>query len=498
FALPTLRALIMLLLYWGSRLFGIKLSLKCWVLLVLFFIILLSPFSLISSSFWLSVYAVVIILLIIWRHGHQLSSGHSSSVFNKLSKFTKSLFLIQISLTLAMLPLAAMFNHQLSLVSFFANIIAVPVMSFTSIPLCLLAVFVLPVSQALSTFFLQLAVQSLALVWQWLSFLTDFQWSVINLSSVDIIVLAVFVFILLGLWLVILNRYLIVFILVSLIMFLLIYFWKGSADFFWHTSSNTQSDWVIRVMDVGQGLAIIIEQNNHYILYDTGASYPSGFNMADAVLSPYFKHRGIKVLDKVIISHSDNDHSGSLNKLKQSINIDEIIANDKMLKADSLCLQGQEFIWQGLTFSTFWPSAGKSPDFGQNNDDSCVIKITDGKFSVLLTGDISKKVERQLLINHSNHQIDLKSNVLIAPHHGSKTSSTIGFINRVSPEIVVFSSGYLNRWHMPVTEVVSRYQRANVTSFNTAISGMIEIHINQQGVEVKQYRQDLWPFWFSN
>lgn len=498
FALPTLRALIMLLLYWCSRLMGIKLSLKRWVLLALFVIILLSPFSLISGSFWLSVYAVVIILLIIWRHGHQLSSGNSSFKFNKFTQFIKSLFLIQISLTLAMLPLSAMFNHQLSLVSFFANIIAVPLMSFTSIPLCLLAVLVLPLSEALSTFLLQLAVQSLAVVWKWLSFLTEFQWSVINLSSVDIIALALFVFILMGLWLVIINRYLIAFVLVFLMMIFVMFFWKGNAGVFWQSPSKKQPGWVVRVMDVGQGLSVIIEQGNHFILYDTGASYPSGFNLADAVLLPYFKHRGVKVLDKVIISHSDNDHSGSLNKLKQSINIHEIIANDQSLKGDSFCLQGQEIIWQGLTFSTFWPSDDTASDFGQNNDDSCVIKITDGQFSVLLTGDISKKVERKLLIKHTEQQIDLKSNVLIAPHHGSKTSSSIRFIRGVSPQIVVFSSGYLNRWKMPVTEVVGRYQQANVTSFNTATSGMVEININQQGVEVQQYREDLWPFWFSN
>ncbi len=156
-------------------------------------------------------------------------------------------------------------------------------------------------------------------------------------------------------------------------------------------------------------------------------------------------------------------------------------------------MQGDGFIWQGLTFSVLWPISLQEKE----NDNSCVVKVSDGNYSVLLTGDISRKVEKQLVESTEEFNL-LKANVIVAPHHGSKTSSSLPFIKAVSPSAVIFSAGFLNRWHMPNKAVIKRYQQLAVESYSTAKQGMIQVEINDQGLEIKSYRDHIKPNWFAN
>jgi competence protein ComEC len=216
---------------------------------------------------------------------------------------------------------------------------------------------------------------------------------------------------------------------------------------------------------------------------------------------PYLQAKGMTQLDKVIISHSDNDHAGGLGVLQEKIEIEQLIANhlvtDYLVDKENMarCLQGKGFHWQGLSFSFLWPNAVK----GQHNDDSCVVLISDGKHKILLTGDISKKIERKLMDDalNKNKKNAITADVLIAPHHGSKTSSSAEFIRTVAPTSVVFSAGFLNRWQMPLPEVVSRYHQQNISRYNTAEHGMIQINVGQSFIHIKRYRQDLSPYWFT-
>ena len=269
-----------------------------------------------------------------------------------------------------------------------------------------------------------------------------------------------------------------------------------------NNSSNTQSHhikkqegiidtkWQLVVFDVGQGLSVLIQRNSKAILYDTGAAYPSGFTMANAVILPYLQHTGVEQLDKMIISHSDNDHAGGLNELQESIVINELFYNGKQSPKNTVCLQGKSFFWQNLHFKMLWPKNIVSKE----NDDSCVLLISDGKHSVLLTGDISKKIETALLQEYPK----LSTDILIVPHHGSKTSSSDLFITTLQPSFAVASAGYINRWHMPVTEVVQRYKQHNVKLLNTAKSGQIIFTMSDQGISKRSYYHDLWPFWFAH
>jgi len=394
-----------------------------------------------------------------------------------------------------MLPVAATLNHQLPLSAIFANIIAVPWMSFTAIPLCLFSVVVMPFSEALSVFFLELSLASLDLIWQWLIYLSNLEWLFIDVSHktlMTILVMSGFIFI--SYFLALPKK---------IILMAALFIFPLTSFYFEHQKRN--NEWQVSVLDVGQGLSVVIEKNGHAILYDTGASYPSGFNMVESVISPYFQYRGIETIDHLILSHADNDHAGGLSFIDKQVALNKIsvekIKYNESLKITeqfsfaekSSCKQADDFTWQGLTFSVLWPVTIQDKE----NDNSCVIHISDGKYSVLLTGDISRKVEK-LLTATPDIAKKLKADVIIAPHHGSKTSSSLRFIEAVNPEAVIFSAGFLNRWHMPNKAVLKRYENFNVTPYSTADQGMIQIKMDQQGLEIESYREHINPYWFSN
>ncbi len=504
FSLPTIRALLMLSIYWLSRVLSLHISIKRWLLLTLFLLALMTPFSLFTASFWLSVYAVTIIFLTLWRFKSVLNRG------NAVWRFIKGLFVIQLSLTLMLLPISAVFFQQVSLVALFANLVAVPWMSFFSIPLCLLSVFAMPFSESLSQFLMTCCLDSLQSLWHYLSYLSQQTWAVVKLSNMDIKLL-----VLLGIisicWLFqlpIMNNYFIhnqkkqmikffVAISCSNLLFFVVITKTLNTNALNTISSNINvlekadyTPWQLVVFDVGQGLSLLIQRDSNAILYDTGAAYPSGFNMADAVILPYLQYSGVAQLDKLIISHSDNDHAGGLTKIQESIVLNELIYNNKQAPKNAVCLQGKSFFWQNLHFKMLWPKNIVSKE----NDDSCVLLISDGKHSVLLTGDISKKIETALLQEYPK----LSTDILIVPHHGSKTSSSDLFITTLQPSFAVASAGYINRWHMPVTEVVQRYKQHNVKLLNTAKSGQIIFTMSDQGISKRSYYHDLWPFWFAH
>ena len=491
-SLPTLRALLMILGYWILRMLEAKVTMKTLLLYVVFVIILLWPFSLLSISFWLSFYAVALIFLMTWRfsiastqpeNSPCLINGTTKGITKYLVKIWRasvSLFYLQLLLSVTLLPLTLLINYQFSLLAIVANMIAVPVMTLTAIPLCLLATLSLTISAELALFFFNGAYFFIDLLWDILVYLSEQSWAVIPVGSSGIMALALVIFygVFRGVSAVRWRWFDGVFLMLGLM--LLLYF-----------SVKDEQSWQVNVLDVGQGLAVVIEKDHQVILYDTGASYPGGFNFIDAVVMPYLKSQGQSLITEVMISHSDNDHAGGLPRLKLLQPILPIRANDSDLEPTLVCQQGKVLIWKNLSFEFLWPL---SSDKGRDNDDSCVVKISDGKHSVLFPGDISTKVEQALI----DSGINLQANILIAPHHGSKTSSSEAFIHEVSPDIVVFSSGYFNRWNMPHESVVMRYQAQGIETFTTFDTGMVRFEFSKHAVKTSTFKNDLWPFWFAH
>jgi len=344
----------------------------------------------------------------------------------------------------------------------------------------------MPISETLTQLFIMLCLESVQLLWHYLTYLSIQPWAVIELEKLNVQLLVIGG----GLSVVIVFfqpkitfNYRYAFILLCCSAFI---FGVSKIN---EIQGHSLKNWQLVVFDVGQGLSVLIQRDNKAILYDTGASYPSGFNMVEAAVLPYLQYAGIQKLDKVIISHSDNDHAGGLKVLQQSIPIDELIFNSSK-NNNRACQQGKAFNWQGLTIEMLWPEKV----IAKENDDSCVLLISDGKHKVLLTGDISKKVEAKLIVQYPQLQAD----ILVVPHHGSKTSSSNAFISQLKPQFAIVSAGFLNRWHMPVVDVVQRYQANNIQLLNSAKSGQIIISFAEKGIRYQTYHDDLWPFWFSN
>jgi competence protein ComEC len=475
FGLPTLRAWLMLLLFSVSFLCSKHIGAKNIILFGLCGFILLFPLSIFGLSFWLSFSAVIIICFVFWRWPVKKSDF---SLIAMLSGMVK----LQLCLTVLMLPIVAWQFSFISIVSPFVNLIAVPVVTLALVPICLLAVICLAVKSDWALELFSLADMMVSYGLTFLGIVLRLDGAYFDLPKFPAAVwLSVFVFIfccsLPFFWLK--KKYL------CLLLFPLV-------SFLLTQRTNT---WQIDILDVGQGVAVLISKNNRVIIYDVGASYPSGFNMADSVLLPILQARGLSTVDHVFISHGDNDHAGSLPQLIKGINVSKVLTNK-----DS-CQQGLDMNWQGLRINALWPDDALKYN---NNNGSCVIKISDQYHSVLLPGDIDKSIEK-ILVDLQPKQ--LRANILLAPHHGSDTSSSNEFIQAVGAEYVIFSQGFMNRWRFPRQEVLDRFEQVNnkqstqTKLLNTSESGQVSFimeYNSPKRILVKTYRQDTYPYWYAN
>ena len=510
FSLPTQRALLMLFL--GVLMLSSKRKISLFDLLISCFwlMLLYDPLAILSSSLWLSFTAMSSILIFLWsiqraqKINRQALPWWRKTVQN-ISTFIKWLILLQLVLTLFMLPIQLINFSAISLFSLIINLFAIPLFSWFIIPLTLLGSLFVIIFEPLGQFLLKL---SNDLLETFLSHASGFTGGYLSLSDSTVsLILSAGGGILLVLFLWQLNRFFIVNKIALSVMFVafICFIVVRASEFVWHEENS----WQVEVFDVGQGLAILIKSGGKVLLYDTGPSYSSHYAVASSTILPYLNARGITELDYLFVSHSDNDHAGGMQVIQENINIkntyvgESILMNNEQAKNRltplqyKQCLTGQTFTLGKLSLKVLSPSkVGKN-----NNDNSCVIKVSDGNNSVLLTGDISKVIEQQLVNeNISKYKDDINSNlkadILIAPHHGSKTSSSLAFIKQVEPKWVVFSAGYKNRWRFPISTVVERYQSLHIEHLTTAKTGFIRFNVENQQIEVKTYREDLAAYWY--
>ncbi|CAB5501374.1 DNA internalization-related competence protein ComEC/Rec2 [Bathymodiolus thermophilus thioautotrophic gill symbiont] len=460
FSVPTGRAFIMASVLFLAIIF--RRHHNTWQLygIALFLVLANDPLNIFSVGFWLSFYVVAVIIY--GSHQHQDKS------------WLYRLIYLQLLINLATLPLTIWFFSAGSIVSPIANLIAIPIFSFAVIPLALIGALLHFTGLAyLSVMVFSIANQILLYLTIILEQLQQFefnQWHYSQTSLVDLTLFILAMFIALspkGLKL----RWLSIPILGLLFL----------------TPNHTikHNSMLVTTLDVGQGLAHVIQTRNHILLFDTGARYASGFDLGDSVITPYLRAKHIQHLDKVIISHDDNDHIGGLNNILQNFDITEILSSvpEKIPTKATNCQAGQNWTWDGVLFEILSPN--KKSKLTDNNA-SCVLKVSNQKYSILLTGDIEKATERHLVQNFTKK---LKSTVLISPHHGSKTSSTQAFLTAVSPTLVIISSGFQNRFHHPHKTILQRYQANNIQTLQTQCSGQIDLLFTHD-INIKEYRKD--------
>jgi competence protein ComEC len=461
-SIPTVRALVMVVVFALS--YAFKHSVTRWQAwsVAMLIVLLIDPMSVLDVGFWFSFSAVALLMFVFT--GRKLSN-------NKILAFIKAQWVILIGL----LPLMALIFHQVNFLTPIANLIVLPLASILLIPLMFVAFFIYVFSNN-AAHFLFILVEKLAdylfIILDYLQHFSFLSIPIPNITSLTLVALIIAVILLL------LPR---------------LFRWKWMALLLivplFLKQNNQQlkmSEFQVNVLDVGQGLSVMVSTKNHHLLYDTGSKYKSGFSLVQAVVIPYLKNNDISKIDKLILSHADNDHAGGVNELKTYDDSVTIYATKGEYHA---CTNRLSWQWDGVNFEVLSPYE-LYPYLGNNS--SCVIKISNKDHSILLTGDIEEAIEYRLTKNFSQQ---IKTDVLLVPHHGSRSSSGLGFLEAVAPKIAVNSSGFYNQFHHPHPLIIERYNKQSIQFLDTQDKGMIELKFTDKQIKVSQYLDDHPHFW---
>ena len=467
FSTPTVRALIAISVLTLSLLRARFHSGGSLLLRVVALIILVAPLSIFSLSLWLSLSAVLILLGINWRLPVQQRKGPWQLIYA---------IRLQLVLCLLMLPVIASQFGLISLVSPLLNLIAVPLVTLILLPACLLGLILLFIVPEIAAVWFGLLDRIFGFLLSGLELAVNSEWAAIDVGQVSV-----------GAWVTLAIAAIVAFLpvfycrhrlTILLIIPALLYFWPVQ-----------RKTWSLSVMDIGQGLSVVIVRNGHALIYDTAALYPSGFAPAQAALVPYLRAQGVKEIDYVFISHTDNDHAGGLATLQQEFRVHQVLTNQDR------CNQSLDLDWQGLNVVGMAPPKPVNARLAGENPYSCVIMLNDGQHRILLPGDIDAVTEKALIARLGS---DLRADIVLVPHHGSSTSSTQAFVDFVKPRHAVVSAGKLNRWKHPRLEVLRRYQVAGAEIWRTDDHGQITFTFDADGYRIDRYRQDDYPFWYAN
>ncbi|MGE3920765.1 MAG: DNA internalization-related competence protein ComEC/Rec2 [Gammaproteobacteria bacterium] len=463
FSVPTLRALIMVMVYMMGVIFRIRLPALHAYFLALFFILIIEPFSILSAGFWMSYSAVFII---IYAMNYRLSTNSLWWRFGR----------VQWVIGIGLIPLTMLYFHNFSFSSFFVNSLAIPWIGFLVEPLSILGAITSLFNQFLSVVFLKLAAWLLASIWPIITWFSNFS------TMTNDIYLE--------------NKGVFFSLLMAVLLFLAPKGWPGKylglifylPFFYYQPSSPKPNQLWMSLLDVGQGLSVVLQTAHHVLVFDTGPKFSNDFNTGKQVIVPFLKHEGIKKIDKLYISHGDNDHRGGVGSVLQSFKVQSIETSvpDLFPKAlSTYCKAGRHWRWDGVEFENLYPT---QEQLNLDNNSSCVLLIKVGTHKILLTGDIEKPAEKYLLMHNVKQ---LKAEILVVPHHGSITSSTEAFVEAVHPRYALFATGYLNRFHFPNPIVLARYKKMHVKMYNTAETGAVIFKIS---ADKSLHEPDLYRF----
>lgn len=472
FPLQTKRALIML----AAGLIGVlcRRRFLSWqsFSLALLFVLLLNPLDVLSESFWLSFTTVAWIIIVLNRQSNR----------PRWRRYIR----LQWTITLGLFPLTLIFFSQISCLGFFANLIAVSWFALIMMPCCFLGDLLLLTIPAAAKILLSFVLWNIKVLLIFLSCLSHFSafiWQPVFPT------LWVFCLDLIGVFFLLTTQKIWIRG-VSILCFLPLIF--SSAP------SPQPGEWWFTLLDVGQGLSTVIQTAHHVLIYDTGPRFGSEQDAAQWVIIPFLNRNGIHYIDRMIVSHGDEDHSGGADTLLKTLRVDSLLTSDidlfkSIYPAVQLCEENTHWQWDGVDFQLLSPPPGLPY---QDNNSSCVLKVQDKRHSVLLTGDIEAPLESNLIYREG---VRLSSEILVAPHHGSKTSSSPTFASAVHPRYVLYPVGYLNRFHFPHPSVVARYSSILSTQFDTATDGAItfEIDPNREKMAFRLYRLTDRHIWRS-
>ena len=481
--IPALRTALTVLLISGLIL--LKQRVQAWKVLLTSAALLLwlDPFSILSAAFWLSYGACFILIRVYQTLARENTELIIATWGQRFRQACRLLFSSQWKIFIALFPLTLLIFQQVSWIAPLVNLIAIPIIGAVVVPLEVLA-WMLSTITPMSLFLLQLAdfcLSMLLLILSTLQQLFGAKLSWIALTPMMIMLLAI----------------------ATLILFLP----RGILPKSWAIlcccpllfGGLTQDPVELEVIDVGQGQAIYLRSGTWRMLLDTGGTHQEQqFGIGEQVLIPHLMSKAIGQLDLVILSHLDQDHAGAFNSLATHLNIGKVMSNQRDERFEALnfqyCAQGQQVDQSGVSIKILSPSAahlqGQERVLHDQNEASCVVYIqipfASGWQNFLVMGDAGWETEYRLL----QHYPDLKVDVLVLGHHGSRHSSSYAFLKHYQPQLAIASAGFNNRYQHPHPLVITRLKQLGIPLKTTIDSGSLQFTVSANGnMQFHEYRQ---------
>jgi len=452
---PSQRTIWMLAVVTLAQTLGVRWPWGLVLLLAGVVVTAIDPWALLQAGFWLSFVAVGLLMASSSRtpgnEGPGTSSTHPPGWRgwpHRLWAAVRADLRTQVIATIGLTPLTLVFFQQVSVVGFAANLVAIPLITLVITPLALLGVVVVPMWAA-GAWVVQLLNATLGALASipgalWLVPVAPAWAQIAGLVGAVLLVLPLP-------WRARLLA-------VPLILPLLLP----------PRSLPAHGGFDLIALDVGQGTSVLIRTRAHLLVFDAGPQYSRESDAGQRVLLPLLRARGETRIDRLVLSHRDLDHVGGASAVLKALPVDDLLsslesAHPLLAQATKTtrCSVGQSWEWDGVRFEVLRPLAEDYERTLKPNAMSCVLRVSGGGRSALLTGDIEKEQEAALIAAAPEA---LKSDVLIVPHHGSKTSSTGAFLDTVQPSVAVFQAGYRSRFGHPAPEVLARYRERGIAS----------------------------------
>ncbi|WP_374602432.1 DNA internalization-related competence protein ComEC/Rec2 [Arenimonas sp.] len=465
FALPTVRTALMIAVVALARLLRRSQGDGQSLALATIAVLLADPLSVLSPGFWLSYLGVAWLL---WCLPAAPADGW-------WRPFVGS----QAVAMLGLLPIGAWFFSQASLPGPLVNLVGIPWISLGVVPLALSGLLLHPLHEGAAALAWLAAATLMDWLWQGLAWVARWPAALAWLPEPDTASLALA---LAGVFWLLLPRGLPGKPLAALLLLPLL--WPAQ-----DRPGPGEAD--LMMVDVGQGLALVVMTQRHVLLYDTGPAPPRGLDFGEAAVLPALRAHGVRRLDALVLSHGDNDHAGGAGAVLAGVPVERSIAPAAWAGPRmEHCVAGQGWHWDGVDFTWLHPT----PFFPYlRNDSSCVLRIEAAGAVALLPGDIGRHVEARLAKLPAR---DVRSDVLVVPHHGSDTSSSLDFLAAVRPTLGLLPVGHDNRFGLPKQIVLDRYERYGTRLLDTATFGAVRLRLGADGVQVLEtLRRDRPRYW---
>jgi competence protein ComEC len=435
---------------------------------------MLAPLATLEPGFKLSFTAVLILIWISRRS----KSGTGRVV--RPAQAVGLLATMQIALLLGLLPLTVLLFGRVALAAPIVNLVAVPIFSLATVPLTLCGLLFDGLLEPVGNQSLRLASASLGLVEWWIDL-------ALLLPAASMPVPQV-------------SAWPLVTLFTALAWVVLPPGWPGRgiawiallSIILYEPARPSPGCAQLDVLDVGQGLAVVVTTQSRTLLFDTGPAFRSGGSAAESVVLPFLAGRGSGRIDDLVVSHADLDHAGGVADIGYALQVNRLIAGESTEQSmpGVPCHRGMRWEADGVGFEFIYPPRS-SPLEG--NDASCVLQVVAGEHRALLSGDIEGPAEDELL----RAGLLRRSDIVIVPHHGSRTSSGAAFVSALSPKLAIISAGFGNRWGLPDEEVVARWQDAGAEVLNTAHDGAISLRMCGRGgiTSLSSQRERQHRFW---